>query len=195
LITLGNPGRPIGIGEIATGVKLEKIKIQIIDYIDNQLIPPMCMATMSETTPIKLPKFKLNQEEMKHNYQDMNDPNFWLQQAIKKEIEGHSATKLEDANVFYRQGIRITPDALILMFNLARNSLKLCKYEQALKWWDYALMIHPRWVNALTGMAITYLQMGYYVKANDVISAAKDNIKGAKSDIDTYPCLFKPDEI
>jgi hypothetical protein len=26
LITLGNPGRPIGIGAVATGEKLEKIK-------------------------------------------------------------------------------------------------------------------------------------------------------------------------
>jgi len=31
-------------------------------------------------------------------------------------------------------------------------------------------MIHPRWVNALTGLAVTYLEMGYYVKACDVIT-------------------------
>jgi hypothetical protein len=59
----------------------------------------------------------------------MDDPQFWLQQAIKKEISGVSQTKIEDANVFYRQGLRINPDALNLMYNLARNCLKLEKYE------------------------------------------------------------------
>ena len=74
--------------------------MQIIDFIDNQNLPKMPVQALS--TPIKLPKYWITEEELKKDYQDMEDPDFWLQQAIKKETTTGAQTKLEDANVFYR---------------------------------------------------------------------------------------------
>ena len=69
------------------------------------------------------------------------------------------------------------PESRRLMYNLARNNMILCKFKQALIWFEFGLLLKPRWVNGLVGVAITYLEMGYYSRAVEYITAARKNYK------------------
>jgi len=107
----------------------------ILWYLDNSTVPPM--PANVTTTSITLPNFTMNFREINDVIADMDCPQFWLQQGLKNEALG--LQRLEHANVFYRQGLRITPDNLKLIYNLARNSVCLNKYEAANKWFDFGL--------------------------------------------------------
>ena len=88
-----------------------------------------------------------------------------------------SNARIEYANVFYRQGLLKNPESRRLMYNLARNCLILCKFDQAVTWFEFGLLMKPRWVNGLVGLAVTYFEKGYYSRSVEYITAARKNFK------------------
>ena len=119
----------LGVGAEAEGKVLKRIENEIHYYIDHemaQLIP-----SDAHEPGISLPKFNMDQIEIHKIVDNLDDPKFWLQQALKEENNSKSHNSLEQANAYYRSGLKECPSSLKLIFNLARNSLILCKYKQA----------------------------------------------------------------
>lgn len=69
----------IGVGGPAEGVALDKIIAKISNYIENEkqeerTVDPRALF-------IEMPKFELDADQMRKLVTDMDDPEFWLQQA------------------------------------------------------------------------------------------------------------------
>ena len=84
--------------------------------------------------------------------------------------------------MFYEKGLRFNPSSLILIYNLARNYMILCKFKLSIVWFELGLKLKPRWVNGLVGLALTYFEMGYNSRAVNCIKAAHNNINLVKFD-------------
>ena len=71
--------------------------------------------------------------------------------------------------------------------------MTLCKFDQAIVWFEFGLLLKPRWVNGLVGMAVTYFEMGYHSRAVEYITAARKNFKNINHAEEK--CHFAEDEI
>ena len=65
----------------------------------------------------------------------------------------------------YRQGLRLTPNSLTLLYNLGRNCIYLSKFESSEVWFKFGLQIHPSWLDGLIGIAHLYFEMNDNEKA------------------------------
>jgi tetratricopeptide (TPR) repeat protein len=93
----------------------------------------------------------------------MNTPPFWHYQALVEERQGLS--RYEQAACFYEKGLKKNLTSMVLLFNLARVLVYLCKFEEAIGWFDFGLKLKPRWVNGLTALSVCYFEMKYYSTA------------------------------
>lgn len=80
---------------------------------------------------------------------------------------------------YYRQGLRQFPNEHILIYSLAVCYMRLKKYKSAIQWFGKGIDLHPRWLDGLCGIAITYFNMLDFNRALKYITLAKDNTKGA----------------
>ena len=69
----------IGVGCPAEGRALEKTKARILDYIENEKQDEKTVEPRKLF--IEMPYFILDKDKMRQLITDMDDPEFWLQQA------------------------------------------------------------------------------------------------------------------
>lgn len=76
----------------------------------------------SKTSPrdlisLNMIEITMDFNELQKRYNDMNDPNFWLQKAIQKQ-KNQSLVAIEGAIDYYKQGLRIVSSYFILLWNI-----------------------------------------------------------------------------
>ena len=67
--------------------------------------------------------------------------------------------QIDAAMDYYRQGLRKNPTSHILIYSLAVCYCRLKKYRSAIHWFSRGVELHPRWIDGLAGIAITYFNM------------------------------------
>ena len=86
--------------------------------------------------------------------------------------------EIKAAMDYFKQGLRINPGKHKLIYSLAVCYSRLKMYQSAINWFSRGIDLHPRWVDGLCGIAITYFNMLDFERALKYISLAKDNNKG-----------------
>ena len=79
---------------------------------------------------------------------------------------------------YFKQGLRIHPNELTLIYALAVCYTHLKLYQSAINWFSRGIEFNPRWVDGLYGIAIVSFNMLDFEKAIKYISLAKENSKG-----------------
>ena len=64
-----------------------------------------------------------------------------------------------------------------LLYNYACVNERLGRYDVALRFFQHAMEIRPRWTDALFGQAVTYFKLGKYCQSKDCVKTAIYNYK------------------
>jgi tetratricopeptide (TPR) repeat protein len=168
---------------------LRKIKDEISYRLDNP--PRQDRPVVASDLVIQLPRFELEDGVNCIDITDMEKPPFWHFQALNEEKFG--MWRYENAVTFYEKGLKKNLTSMVLLYNLARILVYLCKFEEAISWFDFGLKLEPRWVNGLTALSVCYFQMGYHSTAIQCIVAAQANYKNVKHSAEKV--LFTQTEI
>ena len=83
----------------------------------------------------------------------------------------------EPALDYLTSGLRELPLSVDLLYNYACINEKLGRPYIALKFFEHARELRPRWTDALFGEAVTYFKLGNYRKSQESISLAISNFK------------------
>lgn len=83
-------------------------------------------------------------------------------------------------------GLRELPLNLTLLYNYGCANERLGRYDTAIRFFQYAEDIKPRWSDALFGKAVTYFKLGEYKQSKKCVKLAIKQFKYDKNHGSVY---------